>query len=161
MGMQPRRILIGKRDELYNAARAAEKATPGEEVQKAGIMRKQQPPPRDKPALMDIPEAAVEMCTTIFAIRRHLRSGELRYSQPGHPMLISPQAIQDCIVLLEAKSKAKREAKLARKLAKKKLTGNGVKAAHRSPCGLPGCLTCAAFERGKQRARELKLISNG
>lgn len=127
------------------------------------MRKQQQQPPRGKPALMDIPEAAVEMCTTVFAIRRHCRSGELRYSEPGHAMLISPQAIQDCIVLLEAKSKAKREAKLARKLAiKKKLeTGNGAKPAHRSPCGLPGCLTCAAFERGQQRARELRLIPNG
>lgn len=106
-----------------------------------------------KNALMDIPEAAVEMCTTIFAIRRHCRSGELRYSQPGHPMLISPQAIQDCIVLLEAKAKAKREAKLARKLAsKKKLEGNaGAKPTHRSPCGLAGCLICS---RGGNSERE-------
>jgi hypothetical protein len=114
-----------------------------------------------KNALMDIPEAAVEMCTTIFAIRRHCRSGELRYSQPGHPMLISPQAIQDCIVLLEAKAKAKREAKLARKLGSKKKLGSAATPAHSSPCGSPGCLTCAAFERGQQRARELRLISNG
>lgn len=70
-----------------------------------------------KNALMDIPEAAVEMCTTVFAIRQLCRSGMLRYSQPGHPFLISPDAIQDCIRLMEENVKAKREAKLARKLA--------------------------------------------
>jgi hypothetical protein len=112
-----------------------------------------------KNALMDIPEAAVEMCTTVFAIRRLCRSGMLRYSQPGHPFLISPDAIQDCIRLMEQNAKAKRGAKLARK--KKAETGNAAaKPAHRSPCGLPGCLICAAFERGQQRARELRLISN-
>ena len=117
-----------------------------------------------KNALMDIPEAAVEMCTTIFQIRTLCRSGMLRYSQPGHPFLISPQAIQDCIVLLESKTKAKREAKLARQLAKKKLemgNANQMPVTHGSPCVLPGCLTCAS-ERGRQQARIIKkLISDG
>jgi hypothetical protein len=84
--------------------------------------------PSKKNALMDIPEAAVDMCTTVFAIRRLCRSGMLRYSEPGHAFLISPKAIQDCIVLMEANTKTKREARLARKklLAdKKKLISNG------------------------------------
>jgi hypothetical protein len=100
------------------------------------MSRKQPPPqqpvtpneavPKKKNALMDIPEAAVEMCTTIFAIRRLCRSGMLRYSEPGHAFLISPQAIQDCIVLMEANAKVKRGARLARKLAsKEKLISNG------------------------------------
>jgi hypothetical protein len=48
--------------------------------------------------------------------------------------------------LLEAKSKAKREAKLAKKLVKKS-NANGTLA--------------AASERGRQRARELRSIPNG
>jgi hypothetical protein len=109
---------------------------------------------------MTIPEAAAYSGWTVFKIRTLCRSGMLRYSQEGHPYLITREAIRDCIVLMEAKATAEREAKLAHKLARKKKMGNTAKPAHRSPCGLPGCLTCAAFERGQQRARELRLISN-
>jgi hypothetical protein len=109
---------------------------------------------------MTIPEAAAYSGWTVFKIRTLCRSGMLRYSQEGIPFLITRQAIRDCIVLMEAKTKAKREAKLA-KLAHKKLAGNGAKTpTHRSPCGLPGCLTCEAFERGRQRARELRKPKN-
>jgi hypothetical protein len=95
---------------------------------------------------MTIPEAAAYSGWTIFKIRTLCHSGELRYSQEGHPFLITRKAIQDCIVLLEAKSKAKREAKLAKKLVKKS-NANGTLA--------------AASERGRQRARELRSIPNG
>jgi hypothetical protein len=88
-------------------------------------MSRKQPPPHEQPTtkfLMDIPEAAASMCMTVFAIRQLCRSGILRYSQPGHAFLISPDAIQDCIRLMEENAKAKREATLARK---KKLVANG------------------------------------
>jgi hypothetical protein len=99
---------------------------------------------------MTIPEAAAYSGWIVFKIRVLCRSGMLRYSQEGIPFLITRQAIRDCIVLMEAKTKAKREAKLA------KLARNGAKTpTHRSPCGVPGCLLCAASERGRQRAREL------
>jgi hypothetical protein len=91
------------------------------------MSRKQSAPPHEQPVttpkvLMDIPEAASSMCMTVFAIRQLCRSGMLRYSQPGHAFLISPDAIQDCIRLMEENTKAKREARLARK---KKLVANG------------------------------------
>src|SRR5580704_6159324 len=106
-------------------------------------------PPRDS-VLMTIHEAAAYSGWTVFKIRTLCRSGMLRYSQEGHPFLITREAMRDCIALMEAKTKAKREMKLAR-LAHKK----PAQPPHRSPCGLPGCLTCEAFERGRQRAREL------
>jgi hypothetical protein len=90
------------------------------------MSRKQSASPHEQPVtpkfLMDIPEAAFSMCMTVFAIRQLCRSGLLRYSQPGHAFLISPDAIQDCIRLMEENAKAKREARLARK---KKLISNG------------------------------------
>ena len=72
--------------------------------------------------LFDIPEAAESMCTTIFAIRQLCRSGMLRYAEIGHKFLISHDAIQDCIRLMEDRTKAKREARLARK---RKLVADG------------------------------------
>jgi hypothetical protein len=113
--------------------------------------------PKSK-ALLTIPEAAVEMCTTVFAIRRHCRSGELRYSQSGHPMLISPQAIKDCIRLMEAKAQLKRELKLAHDAARKEklraLKASRIPVPHTLPCLVKGCLDCAK-ERGRQAAIEL------
>jgi hypothetical protein len=127
------------------------------------MTKQKQPPqqPRDS-VLMTIPEAAAYSGWTVFKIRTLCQSGMLRYSQEGHPFLITREAMRDWIVLTEAKMKAKREAKLAKLARKKPERGNLPKTpAHRSPCGLPGCLTCEAFERGRQRARELRLISNG
>jgi hypothetical protein len=71
---------------------------------------------------MDIPDDAASMWLTVFAIRQLRRSGVLRYSQPGRALLISPDAIQGCIRLMEENAKANREAKFARK---KKLVANG------------------------------------
>jgi hypothetical protein len=93
------------------------------------MSRKQSASPHEQPVttpkfLMDVPDAASSMCTTVFAIRQLCRSGMLRYSQPGHAFLISPDAIQDCIRLMEEHAKAKREARLARK-NKKTLVANG------------------------------------
>jgi hypothetical protein len=108
-------------------------------------------------ALLTIPEAAVEMCTTVFAIRRHCRSGELRYSQSGHPMLISPQAIKDCIRLMEAKAQLKREVKLAVDATRNEKL-RALKASrpvpHTLPCTIKRCCDCAK-ERGRQQAIEL------
>ena len=47
--------------------------------------------------LYTIPEVAVRMSTTVFAVRSECRSGALRYIAIGHAWLISPQAIQDYI----------------------------------------------------------------
>jgi hypothetical protein len=44
--------------------------------------------------LYTIPETAVRMSTTVFAIRELCRSGELKYVPIGHAWLISPGAIQ-------------------------------------------------------------------
>jgi hypothetical protein len=104
---------------------------------------------------MTIPEAAAYSVWTIFKIRTLCHSGELRYSQEGHPFLITRKAIQDCIVLLEAKTKAKREARLAKLAHKKKLETNGVKPAHRSPCGLPGCLALRRSRGGNSERENL------
>jgi hypothetical protein len=73
-------------------------------------MRTAQPPaPREKPVLMTIPEAAAYSGWTVFKIRTLCRSGVLRYSQEGIPFLITREAIRDCIILMEAKTKAKRD----------------------------------------------------
>jgi hypothetical protein len=50
------------------------------------MSRTQSAPPHKQPVttpkfLMDIPDAAASMCTTIFAIRQLCRSGMLRYSR--------------------------------------------------------------------------------
>jgi hypothetical protein len=47
--------------------------------------------------LYTIPEAALRMSTTVFAVRQLCRSGELKYVPIGHAWLISPGAIQDFI----------------------------------------------------------------
>jgi hypothetical protein len=47
--------------------------------------------------LYTIPETAVRMSTTVFAIRELCRSGELKYVPIGHAWLISPGAIQEFI----------------------------------------------------------------
>ena len=118
----------------------------------------QQPPTPKSKALLTIPEAAVELCTTVYAVRRHCRSGELRYSQPGHPMLISPQAIKDCIRLMEAKSQLKRELKVACDAARKEklraIKARRIPVPHTLPCLVKRCLECAK-ERGRQAAIEL------
>jgi hypothetical protein len=128
----------------------------------------QQPPIPKSKNLLTIPEAAVELCTTVFAVRRLCQSGELRYSRPGHPMLISPQAIKDCIGLMEAKSQLKRELNLAHD-AKRKEKLRALKASrtpvlHTLPCAIKHCCDCAK-ERGRQQAEELRrtqaLIANG
>jgi hypothetical protein len=138
-------------------------------VQKGDPMSKPSPPhppsPRSK-NLLTIPEAAVELCTTVFAVRRLCLSGELRYSRPGHPMLISPEAIKDCIRVMEAKSKIKREMKLAHDAARKEklrnLKAGRIPAPHTLPCTIKRCCECAK-ERGRQQAilmREQGLITN-
>jgi hypothetical protein len=119
----------------------------------------QQPPNPKSKNLLTIPEAAVELCTTVFAVRRLCQSGELRYSQPGHPMLISPQAIKDCIRLMEVKSKLKREVKLAvnatRKEKLRNLKASRIPVPHTLPCTIKRCLDCAR-ERGRQQAIEMR-----
>src|SRR5579863_4437607 len=106
----------------------------------------QSPSPKSK-NLFTIPEAAVELCTTVYAVRRLCLSGELRYSRPGHPMLISPQAIKDCIRLMEAKAQLKRELKLAHDAARKEklraLKASRIPVPHTLPCLVKGCLDCA------------------
>jgi hypothetical protein len=131
-------------------------------VQKGDPMSKaspqQLPTPKSK-NLLTIPEAAVEMCTTVFAVRRLCQSGELRYSRPGHPMLISPQAIKDCIRLMEAKSKIRRELKVAHQAARNQklraLKASRIPAPHTLPCNIKRCHACAV-ERGRQAAIELR-----
>jgi hypothetical protein len=91
-------------------------------VRKQPLSSPQEQPVATPKFSMDIPEAAASMCMAVFAIRQLCRSGMLRYSQPGHKFLISHDAIQDCIRLMEENAKAKREARLARK---KKLVANG------------------------------------
>jgi hypothetical protein len=127
----------------------------------------EQPPnsPKSK-ALLTIPEAAIELCTTVFAVRRLCQSGELRYSRPGHPMLISPQAIKDCIRLMEAKAQLKREVKVAgdarRKENLRALKASRIPVPHTLPCTIRRCCECAK-ERGRQQAilmREQGLITN-
>jgi hypothetical protein len=126
----------------------------------------QQPPSPKSKNLFTIPEAAVELCTTVYAVRRHCRSGELRYSQPGHPMLISPQAIKDCIRLMEAKAQLKRELKVAHDAARKEklraLKASRIPVPHTYPCLVKRCLECAK-ERGRQAAQDLRksLVANG
>ena len=128
---------------------------------KIGAMRKTQPlqpaASREK-VLMTIDEAVAYSGWTKFKVRTLCISGELRTSHEGHAYLITREAIRDCIVLVEGKSRAKREARLALKLARKMRleTGNPAKQAHESPCVVPGCLICAS-EKGRQRALELKL----
>jgi hypothetical protein len=125
----------------------------------------QQPTPKSK-ALLTIPEAAVELCTTVWAVRRLCLSGELRYSRPGHPMLISPQAIKDCIRLMEAKAQLKRELKVARNAARKEklraLKASRIPAPHTYPCLVKRCCQCAK-DRGRQAAEDLRksLVPNG
>jgi hypothetical protein len=141
-------------------------------VQKGDPMSRKQTPqlppiPKSK-NLLTIPEAAVELCTTVFAVRRLCQSGELRYSQPGHPMLISPQAIKDCVRVMEAKSQIKRELKTAFQVARREklraLKASRIPAPHTLPCTIKRCCDCAR-ERGRQQAIEMmqqaKLISNG
>src|SRR5579871_2567635 len=100
----------------------------------------QQPPSPKEKKLLTIPEAAVELCTTVWAVRRLCLSGELRYSRPGHPMLISPQAIKDCIRLMEAKAQLKRELKVAGDAARRErlraLKASRVPVTHTHPCGV-------------------------
>jgi hypothetical protein len=128
----------------------------------------QQPPTPKSKNLLTIPEAAVELCTTVFAVRRLCQSGELRYSRPGHPILISPQAIKDCIRLMEAKAQLKREVKVAcdarRKENLRALKASRIPLPHTLPCLVKRCLDCAK-ERGRQAAIELRreqgLIPNG
>jgi excisionase family DNA binding protein len=125
----------------------------------------QQPTPNSK-ALMTIPEAAVKLNTTVFAVRRLCHSGELRYTRLGHPMLISPQAIKDCIRLTEAKAQLKRELKVAgdatRKEKLRALKASRVPAPHTYPCALKSCLECAK-DKGRQAAIDLRksLVTNG
>jgi hypothetical protein len=73
-------------------------------------------------------------------------------------MLISPQAIKDCIGLLEAKSRIKREMKLTRDAARKEklraLKASRIPMPHTLPCLVKRCLECAK-ERGRQAAIEL------
>jgi hypothetical protein len=83
-------------------------------------------------------------------------------------MLISPQAIKDCIRLMEAKSQLKRELKIAHDVARKEklrnLKASRIPAPHTLPCVVKRCLDCAK-ERGRQAALELMreqgLIPNG
>src|ERR1700744_5179573 len=110
-------------------------------------MSKKEPPqqstPKDK-NLFTIPEAAVELNTTVFAVRRLCHSGELRYTRLGHPMLISPQAIKDCIRLTEAKAQLKRELKIAGDAARKeRLRASRIPVSHTYPCALKRCMECA------------------
>jgi len=51
--------------------------------------------------LIDIPEAARRLSTTIFAIRELIRSNRLKFISIGHKQLISPAAIQDFIATSE------------------------------------------------------------
>ena len=51
--------------------------------------------------LMDIPEVARRLNTTVWAVRSLIRSGQLRYVQIGHKMLLSSKAIADFIVATE------------------------------------------------------------
>jgi hypothetical protein len=127
----------------------------------------QQPSSPKSKNLFTIPEAAVELCTTVFAVRRLCLSGELRYSRPGHPMLISPQAIKDCIRLMEAKAQLIREVKVAcdasRKERLRALKASRIPVPHTYPCLVKRCLECAK-ERGRQQAIEMRrqeLIANG
>jgi hypothetical protein len=127
----------------------------------------QQPSTPKSKNLFTIPEAAVELCTTVWAVRRLCLSGELRYSRPGHPMLISPQAIKDCIRLMEAKAQLKREVKFAgdarRKENLRALKASRIPVPHTLPCTIKRCCECAK-ERGRQQAilmREQGLITNG
>jgi hypothetical protein len=78
-------------------------------------------PPRKKPSgddttpisdidtskfLFPIPEAAVLMSTTIFAVREACRSGRLKYVDSlGHGWLISPAAMQEFIRAAENEEK--------------------------------------------------------
>jgi hypothetical protein len=116
----------------------------------------QQPAIPKSKALLTIPEAAVELCTTVWAVRRMCLSGELRYTRLGQPMLISPQAIKDCIGLMEAKSQLKRAVKVAVD-ARRKEELRALKAIpvpHTLPCTIQRCCECAK-ERGRLQAREL------
>jgi hypothetical protein len=48
--------------------------------------------------LLDIPEVARRLSTTIYAVRSLIRKGKLKYiSCAGHAMLISPSGIQEFI----------------------------------------------------------------
>jgi hypothetical protein len=133
-------------------------------------MSKKEPPQQSTPKsknLFTIPEAAVELCTTVWAVRRLCLSGELRYSRPGHPMLISPQAIKDCIRLMEAKAQLVREVKVAGDAARKERLrarkASRIPVPHTYPCLVKRCCECAK-ERGRQQAIEMRrqeLIADG
>jgi len=73
-------------------------------------------------------------------------------------MLISPQAIKDCIRLMEAKSQLKRELKLGHDAARKEklraLKASRIPAPHTYPCLVHRCLECAK-ERGRQAGEAL------
>src|ERR1700685_93770 len=125
----------------------------------------QQPPIPKSKNLFTIPEAAVELCTTVWAVRRLCLSGELRYSRPGHLMLISPQAIKDCIRLMEAKAQLVREVKVAGDAARKERLrarkASRIPVPHTYPCLVKCCLECAK-DRGRQADEDLRqsLVAN-
>jgi hypothetical protein len=127
---------------------------------------RQQPSTPKSKNLFTIPEAAVELCTTVWAVRRLCLSGELRYTRIGHPMLISPQAIKDCIRLMEVKAQLIREVKLAgdarRKENLRALKASRIPVPHTYPCLVKRCLECAK-DRGRQAAEDLRksLVANG
>jgi excisionase family DNA binding protein len=50
-----------------------------------------------EPFLLDIPEVAQRMNTTVFAVRQLLRAGEIPYLVIGHRWLVSPQALRQFI----------------------------------------------------------------
>jgi excisionase family DNA binding protein len=51
--------------------------------------------------LVDIPEAARRLSTTVFAVRGLIRSNKLKFISVGHKQLISPAAIQEFIAANE------------------------------------------------------------
>jgi len=60
--------------------------------------------------LIDIPEAARRMSTTIFAVRELIRSRKLKCIVVGHKMLISPKAIEEFIAASEVYYGAEKDA---------------------------------------------------
>lgn len=55
------------------------------------------PTPSNDLYLMDIPTAARLLSTTVFAVRRLLRTGKIKFVVIGHGWLISPEALQEFI----------------------------------------------------------------